>query len=147
VRQNDRREKFSLIRYAMHKKKILIAEDDPDIRELCREVLRVHDFDSIPSANGLVALETYRERHHEICLVLSDVTMPVMDGIELARNLFGIHAHANVILMSGYGLHRLIPEELRRLCSVIQKPFSPGRLIEAVRKCLNYDAEHYPAVA
>jgi|ERR1035441_4713096 DNA-binding NtrC family response regulator len=122
--------------------KILIVEDEPAIRDLCVMALRHHGFDPIISAHGMEGLETYRERHEEICLVLSDVSMPHMGGIEMVRNIFELHPHANVIMMSGHNLSDLIPDEVRRLCSVIEKPFLPGDLIEAVKKCLKYDEEH-----
>jgi CheY-like chemotaxis protein len=78
----------------MPKTKILIVEGQPEVRALCAKALSLHDFDYITETKGLDGLNTYRERHAEIGLVLSDVTMPVMGGIELARNLFEIDSHA-----------------------------------------------------
>ena len=127
----------------MSDKKILIVEDEPVVRTVCVAVLRKYGFDSIPTTNGLEGLKAYQERHEEICLILSDITMPFMSGIELSRKLFEMHSHANVILMSGKSICDLIPDEIRRLCSVLQKPFTPERLIEAVKKCLKYDNEHH----
>jgi DNA-binding NtrC family response regulator len=127
------------------RKKILVVDDEPVIRDLCVAILESHAFEAIPAADGVEGLAIYRERHEEISLTLADVTMPRMDGIELARNLFEMHSHANVILMSGYGLQKLVPDEMRSLCSVIDKPFTITQLVEAVKKCLKYDAEHYPA--
>jgi DNA-binding NtrC family response regulator len=71
--------------------------------------------------------------------------MPLMNGIEMVREIFEMDTHANVILMSG-GAHLgdLVPDELRRLCSVLDKPFTPARLLEAVRKCIRYETEHHP---
>jgi DNA-binding NtrC family response regulator len=108
-------------------------------------VLRSQGFDSIVATNGVDGLQAYRERHEEICLVLSDISMPRMDGVELARNLFNMHSHANIILMSGAHLCNLVPDEVRKLCSVLEKPFTPGHLLLAVKKCLKYDDEHNPA--
>jgi DNA-binding NtrC family response regulator len=88
----------------MPKTKILLVEDEPAVRDLCAAVLRHYDFDPIITDNGLAGLQVYQERHEEISLVLSDVTMPHMSGTEMARNIFALHSHANVILMSGYGL-------------------------------------------
>jgi two-component system, cell cycle sensor histidine kinase and response regulator CckA len=129
----------------MPKNRILIVEDEQGIRDLCELVLRKNSFDPIIKANGLDGLAAYRDRHEEICLVLSDISMPHMGGIEMVRKIFEMHAHANVIMMSGSNLPDLIPDEVRRLCSVIEKPFTPARLIEAVNKCLDYDKEHHPA--
>ena len=127
----------------MPKNKILIVEDEPVIRDLCAKIMGSHGFESIVAVNGVEGLAVYQQRHEEICLILSDVTMPLMGGIELTRKLFEMDCHPNVILMSGYSLSDIVPDEVRRLCCVINKPFSASRLLEAVRKCLKYDSEHH----
>ncbi|MDP9170058.1 MAG: response regulator [Acidobacteriota bacterium] len=117
-------------------------DDEPIVQKVCAMVLRNSGFEPIVAATGTEGLEIYRERHEEICLVLSDVAMPGMDGIEMTRKMFEVYSRANVILMSGANLSSVIPEDVRRLCSMIEKPFMPAQLLEAVRKCLKYDAEH-----
>jgi len=52
--------------------------------------------------------------------------MPVMDGIEMTREMFALKPHTNVILMTGYHAETLVPEDLKRLCSLISKPFTAG---------------------
>jgi len=121
------------------KSKILVVEDEPTVQKVCSMVLRNHGFEPIIAENGLDGLNTYRERHAEICLTLADVSMPVLGGIEMVRCLFEMHSHVNVILMTGYSAIELIPDEVRRLCSVLQKPFTPQLLIEAVKRCLQDD--------
>ena len=118
----------------MQKTKILIVEDEPTVLNICVAVLRHNGFDPIVAVNGIEGLETYRERHEEICLVISDISMPLMGGIEMVRNIFEVDSHSNIILMSGYNFCDVVPDDLKRLCSVIGKPFTAGRLIEAVRK-------------
>ena len=128
-----------------HTKTILIVDDEPIVQQICATVLRKHGFDPVITVNGTEGLETYRERYQEICLVLSDISMPLMDGIEMTRKMFEVYSHANVILMSGANLSDLIPYEVKKLCSVIEKPFTPARLMEAVEKCLKYDEQRYAA--
>jgi DNA-binding NtrC family response regulator len=128
-------------------KTILIVDDEPIVQQICATVLRKQGFDPVIAVNGTEGLEAYRERYQEICLVLSDISMPLMDGIEMTRKMFEVYSHANVILMSGANLSDLIPDEVKKLCSVIEKPFSPARLMEAVEKCLKYDKERSSAEA
>jgi DNA-binding NtrC family response regulator len=109
----------------MLKTKILIVDDEPVVREVCKVILRSDGFEPLLAINGREGLETYQQRHQEICLVLSDIKMPVMNGIEMVREIFEVDAHANVILMSGANLDELVPDQVRRLCSVINKPFTP----------------------
>jgi DNA-binding NtrC family response regulator len=128
----------------MSKPKILIVDDEPVVRNMCAAILRNRNFDPIVTTNGVEGLAAYREKHEEICLVISDIMMPFMGGIEMVRKLFEMRSDANVILMSGANLNELVPKELEKVCAVLQKPFSPGHLLEAVNKCLKYDAEHHP---
>ena len=116
--------------------KILIVEDEPAVLDVCGATLRRRGFDCILTKNGVQALEVYRGRHEEIALVISDIAMPSMGGIELLRNVFEIYEHASVIMMSGCHWSEIIPDHLGRLCSVLEKPFTPAMLIEAVEKCL-----------
>ena len=131
----------------MPKTKILIVDDEAAVRKVCALMLRHFGFDAIVAADGVEGLKLYNERHEEICLVLSDVSMPNMGGMEMVRTLFETYPHPNVIMMSGRDLSDLIPEEVKKLCSVIEKPFSPRQLIAAVKKCLDYEAEHHQSPA
>ena len=131
----------------MRKKKVLVVEDEPTVRNVCDLILRRNGFDPILAMDGVQGLSTFEERHEEICLVLSDVAMPNMGGIEMVRTLFETYHHPNVIMMSGRNLSDLVPEDVKRLCSIIEKPFTPKGLIEAVRKCLKYEEEHYPSLS
>ena len=129
-------------RMKMPTTKILLVDDEPMVQRICAAILRKGGFETIVAENGFDGLEAYRQNHAEICLILSDVTMPIMDGIEMVRTIFEMHSDANVIMMSGRDLSDIVPDDVRRLCSVIEKPFTPEKLIEAVRKCLKYDEDH-----
>ena len=116
---------------------ILIVDDDPLIRSICKKVVESSGFSAVQAENGLEALNIYRERHDGIALVLSDIAMPVMDGIALAQAMFALKPHSNVILMTGYTT--LIPGDLQRLCALLYKPFTPRQLLDAIKKCLDYE--------
>jgi DNA-binding NtrC family response regulator len=124
--------------------KILVVDDHPSIREVCAAILAQYGFTPVLAENGLEALELYREMRSEIALILSDITMPVMGGVELVRNIFEIDTKANVILMTGFSARPVVPEDLNKLCAILQKPFSPIQLIEAVKKCLEYQEQRHP---
>lgn len=78
-------------------------------------------------------LETYREQKAEIELVISDITIPRMNGIEMIRNIFSTQPRANVILMSGEAR----PIETGKICAFVQKPFILGQFLKIVKKCLD----------
>jgi DNA-binding NtrC family response regulator len=120
-------------------KKVLVVEDEEIIRKLCGAVLSRHGFEYILASDGAEGLQSYKDRHEEICLVLADVSMPVKSGLQMFREILEIHAHANVILMSGYNMTDVVPEDLKKLCSMINKPFTATWLIESINKCLKHD--------
>ncbi len=98
--------------------------------------LKRQGFDLLLAENGPDCLMLFEELHPAIDLVLLDVSMPGMSGVEVARRLFEITAHPNIILMTGYTLEAIVPEEIQRLCGLLRKPFSVSQLREAVEKCL-----------
>jgi DNA-binding NtrC family response regulator len=125
----------------MSPKKILIVEDDPIVRDLCAVVLTSNGFDSILATNGMEGVEVYRKRHKDICLVISDISMPVMNGIEMVQKIVQMHPRTKVVLMSAYSIVGILPDELRKLCTLIEKPFTAERLLNVVNNCLRYDED------
>jgi DNA-binding NtrC family response regulator len=125
----------------MPPKNILIVDDDPTIRGLCASVLDSHGFHSIVAVNGREGTDVYRERHAEICLVLSDISMPIMNGIEMVRNIVRMQSRAKVILMSDQRMAGILPDDVKKYCGVIDKPFTAEQLLECVRRCLKYDED------
>jgi len=113
---------------------ILVAEDDEMLRTLLQVSLESCGYTVLASASGPAALEL-AERHAEpIALLLSDVTMPGMEGPELARRLAAIRPGLKVLLLSGYGRD---PAILDAGVDFLQKPFRPSALVARVRWILD----------
>jgi len=125
----------------MHKTEILVVDDEPTVRNICAAVIRRNGYNPVLATNGAEGLDLFLERRQQICLVLSDVSMPEMDGIAMVSKIFETHPHANVIIMSGHHLNVLIPDEFHKLCAVLEKPFTPVQLMAAIKKCLDYERE------
>jgi DNA-binding NtrC family response regulator len=89
------------------------------------------------AGDGLKGLTTFRENSDEIVLVISDVTMPEMNGVEMGRRIYSTSPATNVVLMSGLLPPELSPEEIAGLCAFLQKPFRAGHLTEIVKNCLS----------
>jgi len=120
---------------------ILVVDDEPNVRSLCKAILERNGFRSILAANGKEGLDLFRVQQHEISLVLADIKMPVMNGVEMVHEIFRLKPHANVIAMSGFGVDLLLPDDLKKLCSSLGKPFTPQELVAAIIKCLEYEEE------
>lgn len=110
-------------------KTILVAEDEDDVRGVVQEGLEVLGFRVLPTANGLEAWQLFGSRRGEIDLVLSDVVMPEMGGIELYHRILEVEPEAKIVLMSGFPLGEVSPRaQLDRLAAWVEKPFSFTRL-------------------
>jgi two-component system cell cycle sensor histidine kinase/response regulator CckA len=122
---------------------VLVVEDDAAVRSTAALVLESYGYRVLCAADPQEAL-TVARRIQDIDLVLSDVVMPQMSGVELAGELAKLRPGTPVLFMSGYAQAAIEEEGLldvaRRL---VQKPFTAHELALQVRKALD-DALHMP---
>jgi signal transduction histidine kinase/CheY-like chemotaxis protein len=108
---------------------ILVVEDDPTVRELTGELVEALGYRPLIARNGIEALKMLAAADEEIRLVLSDVAMPTMGGVELAVEMQRRYPSIPVVLMSGYA-----PDPMgggfssSNLAAWLQKPFSVDSL-------------------
>jgi signal transduction histidine kinase len=115
---------------------IVVVEDDEQVRVAICDVLKDAGLQVIEACDGVEALQVCRRHSGPIDVVLSDVVMPRLGGAELARSLAVDAPSTKVIYMSGYA-HRGTPGgRTRDLGSVLQKPFTPGQLLDRIRDAL-----------
>jgi DNA-binding NtrC family response regulator len=119
----------------MAEETILIVDDEPAIRDLCRSILNASGYRTLTAENGHHGLGLLRS-NGAVDLIVSDMAMPVMDGIEFVRRVFESDPHANIILMTAYAPHDMPSDELQRVCKLLRKPFRPSQLVAAVNTCL-----------
>lgn len=115
--------------------KILIVDDQYGIRILLNEVFQKEGYTTYQAANGMQALEIVRK--HRPDLVLLDMKIPGMDGIEILKRLKEIDQDIKVIIMTAYGELDMI-QETKELGAIMHfaKPFDIDDLREAVKKHL-----------
>lgn len=117
--------------------RILIAEDNDDLRDLVVRALSEDGHDITEAADGAAALDHLRKAKVDFDLLLSDVKMPVMDGIALALATGRDHPNVAIMLMTGYADQRERTHGLDALVrDVIAKPFSLEQIKSAVRGAL-----------
>lgn len=85
----------------MDRKKILIVDDDPRICETLSDILVEEGYQIVTAFNGHEALEKIRKDSFN--MVITDVKMPIMDGISLLKEIEKTHATIEVILITSYG--------------------------------------------
>jgi CheY-like chemotaxis protein len=117
--------------------KILIAEDDAAIRNLVVRALNEDGHDLTEAADGGAALDALCEHNGEFDLLLSDVKMPVLDGLDLAYATGLGHPRIAIMLMTGFADQRERAHELDAFVhDVLSKPFSVEQIKGAVREAL-----------
>ncbi len=117
--------------------RILIAEDDDAVRELLLRALDEDGHDLTAAADGAQALEALGRNGGAYDLLLTDVKMPVLDGIALALAAGRDHPDLAIMLMTGYADQRERAHGLDALVhDVINKPFSVEQIKSAVREAL-----------
>jgi CheY-like chemotaxis protein len=117
--------------------RILIAEDDEAVRALAARALLESGHDVVTAADGGAALETLAREHGRFDLLLTDIKMPVMDGIALALATARDHPDVTILLMTGYADQRERAHGLDALIhDVITKPLTVAGIRAAVDEAL-----------
>jgi two-component system, cell cycle sensor histidine kinase and response regulator CckA len=117
---------------------VLVVEDEPAIRSLISQVLQDQGYQVLQAANGIAALsEAARHTQNSIELLITDMVMPQMGGIELAEQLRAMWPDMRILFISGYA----DPVDARDLLALegefLQKPFLPRTLAIKVRELLD----------
>ena len=115
-------------------KNIMICDDAAFMRMMIKDILTKNGYTVAGEAeNGAKAVEKYAELHPD--LVLMDITMPEMDGIQALKKIKESHPQASVIMCSAMGQQAMVIESIQSGAKdFIVKPFQADRVIEAVRK-------------
>jgi two-component system cell cycle response regulator CpdR len=118
---------------AMHK--ILLAEDDNDMRRFLVKALENAGFHVSPHDNGMSAYQRLREEPFE--MLLTDIVMPEMDGIELARRASELDPDIKIMFITGFAAVALNSDsEAPKNAKVLAKPVHLRELVSEVNKML-----------
>ncbi len=117
--------------------RILIAEDDDSVRAFVSRALAHAGHEIVQAEDGGLASEVMLEEDGRFDLLLSDIKMPVMDGIALALNVAASWPKVTIVLMTGFADQRERAHGLDALIyDVIPKPFSMQMLMDKVADAL-----------
>jgi two-component system cell cycle response regulator CpdR len=116
-------------------RRILLAEDDNDMRRFLAKALVNAGYDVVSYDNGRAAYEKLREE--PFSLLLTDIVMPEMDGIELARRATEIDPDLKVMFITGFAAVALNPDsDAPRDARVLSKPFHLKDLVNEIGRML-----------
>ncbi len=115
---------------------ILVVDDEPAVRRIVRRMLDEHGYRVYEAGDGAEALDLVRAAPEELDLVVSDISMPRVNGVQLLQVLASETPELPCILISGF-----TPPELDRLgiaapCGILAKPLVPTAFLDEVRRCL-----------
>ncbi|GAC1649197.1 MAG: hypothetical protein NVS4B3_05900 [Gemmatimonadaceae bacterium] len=117
---------------------VLLVEDEAAVRRGVRRMLERKHYTVVEATNGTEALQLFSLHPSPISLVISDLVMPAMGGLELARQLRAIAPGVKLLLMSGYSGDLVTAGgELPRDAAFIQKPFTVVDFLHRVRAILD----------
>lgn len=127
--------------------RILLAEDDSAVRDFVRRALEMDGHDVVPVSDGGEALEKALSPIEEFDLLLSDIRMPIVDGLALALQVGRDRPELPILLMTGYAEHLEQAYGMDALIKgIIQKPFTLERIRSEVRDALQ-DRPQAPSAA
>jgi two-component system, cell cycle sensor histidine kinase and response regulator CckA len=113
----------------------LVVDDEAPVRRFAVRVLQHDGFRVLEAADGAEALELLQRRPENLDIVVTDIVMPRMNGVELMEALSVSHPQVPVVLMSGYASSELLELGIAAPCSIVAKPFSQERLLAEVHRC------------
>ena len=118
--------------------RILLVDDEELIRGVAVEALRLMGYDVEQCSDGADAVEVFREQHQQIDLVVLDMIMPKLGGLDTFRELKRINPQVKVLLASGFAQDNLIQKALQEgVQGFVQKPFQIVPLSHAVAAAIN----------
>jgi PAS domain S-box-containing protein len=117
--------------------KILVLDDEPALTSVMQRALRRLDYQVTTSNDAAAAVRLVRDQPSAFDLVITDLTMPELNGLEVARQLRALRPDLPIILVSGYSV-AVDADSLRAagICERLEKPVTPGAIAEAAARAL-----------
>jgi len=117
---------------------ILVAEDDPMVRDVAVRILERAGYRTIIAEDGLQAIELFEQHQDAISLAMVDMVMPRLSGREVYRKIKEAKPETQVVFCSGYDRDmaeddRIVDPSLQ----IVQKPFDPEKLLDIIRDALD----------
>jgi two-component system cell cycle sensor histidine kinase/response regulator CckA len=115
---------------------VLVVDDETAVRSFAARVLEREGYAVFEAKDGVDALALIKQAGMAIEVVVSDIVMPRLNGVELMQALALSNPELPVILMSGYATGALAELGIAAPCAILAKPFPSERLLEEVRRCV-----------
>ena len=120
------------------KKYILVVDDEMIMRDLLTDFLEMFDYDVVAAHDGVMAWEIIKDSENDrrFDLVITDINMPKMGGIELSKNIKSKFPDMPLIFMTGYGIEK-VKQDVEKAEGFLAKPFDLDVFNELLEKILS----------
>ena len=120
------------------KKYILVVDDEMRMRDLLADFLDMVDYDVVTAHDGVMAWEILKDSENErkFDLVITDINMPKMGGIELSNNIKSKFPDMPIVFMTGYGIEK-VKQDVEKAEGFLAKPFELDVFNELLEKILS----------
>ncbi|TAL27338.1 MAG: PAS domain S-box protein [Nitrospirae bacterium] len=115
---------------------ILVVEDDEHAMSFIREALEMHGYNILVANNPVSAIDIFQKASDHIALVVTDIIMPLMDGMELTEHIRSKKPTARILAISGYSKYAMNKNSMG-VNGFLQKPFGSEALLSSVRQILD----------
>jgi two-component system, cell cycle sensor histidine kinase and response regulator CckA len=115
---------------------VLVVDDETAVRRFAARVLQREGFEVLEASDGAEALDLVKAGTAPIDVIVSDIVMPRLNGVELMQAVATIRPHLPIILMSGYATSALSELGIATPCGILMKPFPAERLLAEVNRCV-----------
>ncbi len=128
--------------YNFNGKRILLADDDEINLLITEKLLREHNAEVVSVRDGAEAIDTYRDEHGKFDLLILDLVMPKMGGMDVALNIRTVDAIPSaidvpIITMTAHkGHYNPMRAEIAGIANHFNKPIEPDDLLQAIRDCI-----------
>ncbi|HXS98437.1 MAG TPA: response regulator [Candidatus Limnocylindrales bacterium] len=116
--------------------RVLLADDDPQIRAFLQAALRARQYLVDLASDGVEALDVVERLGATVNLLITDIKMPRMDGVSLARAVAQILPRLPVLFISGWADPLEEPEWQKPQYAFLRKPFLPKALVSCIEELL-----------
>ncbi|MEA5565231.1 response regulator [Anabaena sp. UHCC 0399] len=117
---------------------ILVVDDEDSIRDITKTSLESHNYKAITASDGIEAISLYAEYQAEIFLVLTDMVMPLMDGLTTIRTLQRMNPQVKIIAVSGQSINdKLSTAHNMNIQAFLSKPYTANQLLQTISMVKN----------
>ena len=117
-------------------KVVLVVDDERIMRDITASTLKKNGYQVLTAADGTEGFALFTQHRNEIAVVVTDMSMPYMDGTKMIRALLQIDPRAKIIAVSGLNEDVNLPEPLKKRIPFLKKPFALEKLLETLHDVL-----------